>query len=246
MLLNLTNSNDIDTIMGYALKKSILSLIILILSLGSCRTAPSAIPTGTWRYRLLVNGAAIGRAVVSNKIDGKNYISTMDMEMDAGYVRNSMRQVVTETLDFRPVRLETYSKTTQHGKVNEIKTTATFEGNTVKLDTGDSKTTITTDKPFVLEGNYFMQRLIDAGFKPGTVIKGYVYEPSVDIEAPVLILVKVIGSEKVKVGGKTMSLLHLGYSIENLKNIDAYIDDEGVTQKTVIVMLNNRLELILE
>jgi hypothetical protein len=153
---------------------------------------------------------------------------------------------VIETLDFRPVRLETYSKTTQHGKDNEIKTTAVFEGNTVKLDTGDSKTTITIDRPFVLEGNYFMQRLIEAGFKPGTVIKGYVYEPSVDIEAPVLILVKVIGREKVRVGERTMRLLHLGYSIENLKNIDAYLDDEGITQKTVIVMLNNRLELILE
>ncbi|OHD68565.1 MAG: hypothetical protein A2W19_12295 [Spirochaetes bacterium RBG_16_49_21] len=228
------------------MKKLILSLIILTLALSYCQTRLTTIPTGTWKYKLLVNGAAIGTATISNAVAGNNYVSTLDMEIDAGHIKNSTRQIVTETRDFKPVRLEVYNRMAQNGRVNEIKTIAAFKGSAVELDTGDSKSTITIDKPFMLEGNYFMQELIKAEFKEGTVIKGYVYEPSVDIETPVLILVKVIGREEVSIGGKMMNLLHLGYSIENLKNIDAYIDDRGITQKTVIVMLNNKLELILE
>jgi hypothetical protein len=91
-----------------------------------------------------------------------------------------------------------------------------------------------------------MNELIKSGFRNGTVVRHHVYEPSVDIEEPVLIIVKVIGWERVELRGKKKKLLHIGYSIENLKNIDVYIDDRGITLKTVITMLNNRLELVKE
>ncbi len=91
-----------------------------------------------------------------------------------------------------------------------------------------------------------MKELIKNEFKPGTVIRNYIFEPTVDTEEPVLVLVKVLGREDVRINGKTRNLIHLGLSIENLKNIDSYIDDDGITQKTVITMLNNRLELVLE
>lgn len=218
----------------------------MVTAVPSCRKGADSIPTGTWKYRLLVNGAPLGSAVVSNSKSGGRYISSMEMQMDAGYVRNWTSQKIIETIDFRPIRLEICNKTFQNGEDTEIKTVAEFNGDTVTLDTGESKSVITISRPFILEGNYFMNELIKTGFKKGTVIRNYIYEPSVDIEEPVLVLVKVIGREKILVNDHKKSLIHLGFSIENMKNIDSYIDDEGITQKTIITMLNNRLELILD
>lgn len=228
------------------MKKPMIFAVILLVAACACRKGASEIPTGTWKYRLLVNGAAIGKAVVTNAIVSNRYVSTTEMEMDAGYVTNRSRQIITETLDFKPVKLELYNKTIQNGQESEVKTIAVFTGNKVELDTGEGKSTMTITKPFILEGNYFMKELIKSEFKTGTIIRNYIYEPSVDTEEPVLVLVKVLGRVDVAIKGKSRSLIHLGFSIENLKNIDSYIDDDGITQKTIITMLNNRLELVLE
>jgi hypothetical protein len=237
---------DNNHIRGETLKKIFIFCLIPLLSAFACRSRLSSIPTGTWTYRLLVNGAAIGKAVVTNVISNGLYISTTDMEMDAGYIKNTTRQIVTETKDFKPVKLEVYNKTIQNERVSEMKTVANFTGNTVDLDTGGARSVITIEKPFILEGNYFMNELIKNEFKEGTIIKNHIYEPSVDIEEPVLMIVKVLGRRDVSIKGKMKNLIHLGFTIENLKNIDSYMDENGITQKTVITMLNNRLELVLE
>jgi hypothetical protein len=227
--------------------KRLLSVFLIFLaSAGACCGKVTSIPTGTWKYRLLVNGADIGSAIVTNTISQNRYVSTMEMEMNAGYIRNTMRQIVTETTDFRPIQLEVYSKTVQNDMTHEDKTVAKFNNGTVELETGETRSTVTIKRPFILEGNYFMSELIKNGFKQGSVIKHYIYEPSVDTEEPVLMLVKVIGKESVSIKGANMELVHIGTSIENLKNIDSYIDEKGITRKTVITMLNNRFELILE
>jgi len=227
-------------------KKLALILLVIIIPAASCRKGINAVPTGTWNYRLLVNGADIGSAVISNEIKGGNYVSTTVMEMDAGYVRNSTKQIIIETMEFKPVRLEVYNVTEQNGQKSEMTTIAKFTGNRVDLNAAATLSTITIDKPFILEGNYFMNELIKHGFKEGTILKNYVYEPSVDVEEPMLVMVKVFGRENVSINGKNKKLIHLGFSIENMKNIDMYMDDEGVTHKTTIVMLNNKLELVLK
>jgi hypothetical protein len=227
-------------------KKLALLLLLVVIPAASCRNRIDAIPTGTWKYRLLVNGADIGSAVIINELKNGMYISTTEMEMDAGYIKNSTRQIVTETTDFKPVKLEVYNVTEQNGQKNEMNTVANFNGNRVDLDTAATRSTVTIDRPFILEGNYFMHELIKCRFKEGTVLKNYIFEPSVDVEEPVLVMIKVLGREKVSVSGTKKNLIHVGYSIENLKNIDMYIDDDGITQKTSIVMLNNKLELILK
>jgi hypothetical protein len=227
-------------------KRIAIILMVVTAAFTACRQGLKTIPTGTWKYRLIVNGADIGSAVATNNIKDGNYVSTMDMEMDAGYIKNRTRQIVTETLDFKPVKLEVYNTTEQDGQKNEMTTVAKFNGLKVDLNTAATESTITIGKPFILEGNYFMKELIACKFKEGTLLKNYVYEPSVDIEEPVLVMVKVFGLENVSINGGKKKLIHLGYSIENLKNIDTYMDEDGVTQKTTIVMLNNKLELILK
>lgn len=227
-------------------KQLVSTLLIAISFAGACRGKPSAIPTGTWKYRLLVNGADIGSAVFTNSLSDNRYVSTMEMEMNAGYVQNRVRQVITETRDFRPVSLEVYSTMVQNDRVHKTKTVAKFNGPVVELDTDDSKSTVTIARPFILEGNYYMSELIRNGFKEGTVVRNYIYEPSVDTEEPVLMMVKVMGTESVEIRGRSVDLIRLGTSIENLKNIDSYIDEKGVIHRSVITMLNNRLELILE
>jgi len=207
---------------------------------------PSSIPTGTWNYRLLVNGAAIGKATVSNKKEGSRYILSVEMEIEAGTVKNRTRQTIIETTDFRPVSLEIYQYTSQDGQITEMTTKAEYDGTIIRLDAGGTKSDVRIEKPFVFEGNFFMHSLIEKGFAPGTVVQHYIYEPAVDIEEPTMVLVKVVGKERISVNGRARELIHLGYAIENLKNIDEWIDERGISVKTVITMLNNRLELILE
>jgi len=227
------------------MKQFVAVLLILIASIACART-PSAIPTGVWNYRLLVNGAPIGKATVSNKKEGTRYITSVEMEIDAGTVKNRTRQTVTETLDFRPISLEVYQYTSQNGQITEMTTKADYDGSVIRLDAGGKKSEVRIEKPFVFEGNFFMHSLIEKGFAPGTVVQHYIYEPLVDIEEPTMVLVKVVGKERISVNGRARELIHLGYTIENLKNIDEWIDERGISVKTVITMLNNRLELILE
>lgn len=228
------------------MKRVLLVPVFLLAAFTACPRALDTIPTGSWKYRLLVNGADIGHAVMSNTLEGDLWVSTMDMEMDAGYVRNTTRQVVTETREFSPVKLEVDTATTTEAGVTTMKTVARFNGSRVDLEIDGRKSSVNIEEPFILEGNYFMNALIRNGFKKGTIVRHRIYEPSVDIEEPILVIVKVIGREQVEIRGKKQTLTRIGYAIENLKNMDVYIDEKGVTRKSVITMLNNRLELVAE
>ena len=226
--------------------KNYILISLLLTATISCQGYPGKIPSGSWNYTLIVNGSKVGSAKVSSEIKNSNYISTSEMEMNAGDVTNTTRQIVTETLHFKPVKLEIYNKVITEGNVNEVNTVAEFSGKKITLNTGQSKSIITIKKQFVLGGNYLMNELIKKRFKKGTVLKAYIYEPTIEIDVPILSIIKVIGRESISINGKVKSLIHIGYSVENMKNIDIYIDDEGIQQKMVVTMLNNRLELVIK
>jgi len=157
--------------------------------------------------------------------------------------------VVVETTKFKPVKVEIHNEIINNDTIQKIKTIAHFkgpQGHEVELDTGEEKTSFTIGKPFVLDGNYFMSELLNKKFKNGTVIQSFVYEPSIEVEEPVMMTVKVIGMEKVEINGSKKTLLHLVQSIENFKTIDLYLDNEGIANKFVIKMLNNTIELVLK
>ena len=225
--------------------RSFLSILILI-SAVSCSSKPVKIPEGTWNYDLLVNGAQAGRAVFSNTSSDKYFITKSEMYLNMGSIENKSVQIVTETKDFKPVKLEVFNTVTnESGKgAQEINTTAVFKGNEVTLNTWDLKDKkIIIQKPFILDGNFFFNELLKINFKTGIIIKAHIYEPSVEIEKPILVLVESKGFEQINIRNKSMNLLHIKQRIEKLKSVDMYINEEGVIEKIVLKYLNSIFEL---
>lgn len=226
------------------LKTSILALIILFTA--ACKETPADIPSGTWKYDLVVNGVKAGTAVCSNEKSGDTYIIKSEMFLAVGSIENRSVQIIKETQDFRPVSLEILNtvKDSSSGKVQEIRKSATFSGKDVTLVSGDYKSEFTIEKPFVLDGNYFFSELLKNNFKKGTAVKAQIYEPTVELEEPILVIVEMMGYEDVEVNGKSRNLMHLRQRVEKLKSLDIYIDEKGVTEMVVIKMLNNVFELV--
>ncbi len=225
-------------------RHTVLSCVLLlsVLSLFCYRT-PERIPSGTWSYRLLLNGNEVGSAVMSNRREGNSYVSTSELQMKAGQVMNVSRQEVTESLDFRPQKLETHNKIIMAGAVQRIDTVAEFSGRTVKLTMGSDISTVTLDRDVVLDGNYFIDAMIKHGFKKNTKLEAYIYDPSIEIESPILLTSKVMGKKMITVNNETFPCIHIVDTIENIKSFDRYIDGNGVLVKAVLNMLNLTVEL---
>lgn len=224
--------------------KNIVSLLALLLAVqGSCSSSAGTVPTGAWEYDLLVNGVRVGEASVSNKISDGKYLFSTRMTMQVGQVKNVTEQLIVETLDFKPLKYEVISRIITGDKVQEMTTRAVFSGRTVELQTGQTKSRIELKKDFIIDGNFFIDRLMKAKFKAGEEIRGLIYEPMIETEDPIPVALKVLGTVKVKIRDKERELIHVAEAIENFKNIDLYINERGITEKAVIYMLNNRFEL---
>ena len=225
--------------------RSFLSILIIIISV-SCSSKPTQIPEGIWNYDLLINGVRAGRAVFSNTSSGDNFIVKSEMYLNMGTIENKSIQIVTETKNFKPVKLEVLNTVTDTAgnSTQEINKTATFKGDEVTLKTGDYESKFKIQGPFVLDGNYFFSELLKNKFKTGVIVKANIYEPSVEIDTPILVLVEAKGVESVQVGGRSMRLLHVKQRVEKLKSMDMYLNENGVTEKIVIKMLNNIFELV--
>ncbi len=230
--------------------KAIQTAIICITLLGTvllgpaCSKTPAAIPSGSWSYALYVNEVKAGSAVFSSRRDGKHYIVSSELSMSLGDVTNTSRQIVTETLDFKPVRLETYNKVAEGVKVQTSETIALFRGGEVELRLGGNKSVVRIEGDFVLDGNFFISRLIENKFRDGYEIKSAIYDPSIELEAIIPVKTRVVGRETVLVGGRKRRLIHITQSIESVKSADSYLDEEGVLVKGVITMLNLTIELV--
>jgi hypothetical protein len=169
------------------------------------------------------------------------------MEIDAGILRKTTRHVAIESENFKPIKLSIEKVSSENGITHKSSTLATFNDGSIKVSINGTEAMIVANRPFVLEGNcnYFLNEFIRAGFKRGTVVKAYIYDPTIDLEDQVLMIGKVIGREKVEINDSIRELIHLGYSIENYKNIDVFIDKNGVIHRMIIFMLNNRLDLVI-
>lgn len=229
--------------------KKITLLLIFTFSIflpSACRSETSAIPTGKWDYSILLNGSAIGTAVYTNQLSGENYISSIEMKMKSGSVENSVFERIEETKNFVPVRLEIVNRIKSGDNTQEEKTVSTFSKNSVELDSGGVKSSFTIGKTFHLEGNYITSELIKRKFAEGSVIKINLYDPTIEPDDAFPVTIKVAGRKNVSINGREENLVHIIYSIENVKSIDMYVDERGISRKSVIQMLNNRMEMVIK
>lgn len=226
--------------------KFMLLIIILISIECSSRRIPEKIPMGRWEYALMINGVTVGSAVISNSQTEKHYISETEMKMKAGKITNISRQVVTETKDFKPVKLEINNSIHFNNTSQKIVTRALFNENAIELDSMGKKSRISVKEPFVIDGNYFINKLIKNRFKEGYSVSSRIYEPSMEPDETIGVTVKVMGIEKVEKNEKKIELIHIVQSIDNFKSIDIYLNFDCIMEKAVIKMLNNRIELIRE
>jgi hypothetical protein len=226
--------------------KNLLKIIsILLLFSANSSAMPETVAQGEWEYKLFVNGVVVGTAKINNKIIDGNYVSASEYSVKLADSTTITKDTVTETTDFKPVKLENYLKIINAGKVHETNIVSVFKGKNVELTYGNKKYNYTLKRDFIIDGNYFMSQLIQAKFKPGFEVSNYMYNPAVELETLIKATTKVIGPENIIINGKETKLIHVVQSIENIKdNIDLFIDENGILQKGIIRMLNLKIELI--
>lgn len=224
--------------------RRIITLVTLILLL-SCGKVPGSLTNGEWRYDLIVNGVRAGSAVISNSEKDGLLVSRTEMIISLGTMKNTTVQTVVETVDFRPVRLEIINtmEDSSSGSRQVISRVAEFRGNVVTLDSDGTKAEYTLAEPFIIDGNFFADSLVKGKFSEKMEVRAKLYEPTVAADKTILVIVNVAGREKVKVRGKELKLIHVRQRVEKLKSVDIYLDDNGVTEKMVIKMLNNIFEM---
>lgn len=220
--------------------------MVALFLIGACAKSPSALPAGSWNYALYLNGNRVGTAVISNLRDKGQHVTITEMTMKAGEVISVSKQIITETENFTPVKYETYNKIIKGSMVQNIDTVAEFFGKKVKLTAGTSTQEIELARDFKLEGNYFISKLIESGFKKDMKVEAYIYEPAIDPEMPILMKAYVLGRETVKIGDKTHQAFHVIEYIEKFKSFDMYLDEQGVLLKAELTMLNMQIQLIRE
>ncbi len=229
------------------IKRSPVFILACLLFFSTCETGPEKIPNGEWKYKLYVNGIEVGTALISNRIENGNYLSLSEYSMKMGDMTTLTRDKITETLDFKPVRLESYSRIENADNVHETNIISVFDGRNVELTYGNKKYNYTVNRDFIIDGNYFMGKLIQGKFRKGLEVSNYVYNPSVELETPIKAITRVVGFENVQINGEEKQLLHIVQSIENISdNIDLFIDSKGILQKSIIHMLNLKIELIMD
>ena len=219
------------------------SIILVFVLCGCCKT-PGSIPTGKWNYKLLVNDVHAGSAIISNEIVHGNYVSSSKFEISLGKMTSILEETITETKDFVPIKLESYNKLVNGDNENETLIIANFNGRQVEILSDNNKAVHTIERDFILDGNYFMAKLIEGKFKKDLKITNHVYHPSVELEKPVMVETVVVGWEEIEIENESIRLIHLEQSMENVKNIDLYIDRSGILWKLIIRMLNIKIEFI--
>ena len=109
----------------------------------------------------------------------------------------STKDVVIETVDFKPVKLESSTRVLNGKQKYESNVISTFKGRNVELNYGGKKFNYTINRDFITDGGYFLDQLIKAKLKAGFEVTNYVYNPSVELETPIKATTKVAGYENI-------------------------------------------------
>lgn len=220
------------------------NLLLLIILSSWCHASENT-AQGEWKYKLFLNEIEVGYAIIINRTENNNYITSSEYLIKFKNITTVTKDTVIETLDFKPVKLQNYSKIESAGKFQETNIVSTFNGRNVELIHGDKKYKYKLNRDYIIDGNYFMSLVMKAKFKPGFEAVNYIYNPAVELDTPIQAKTKVIGPVTIIINGKKNKLIHIVQSIENIKeNINLYVDEKGILHKGIIYMLNLKIELI--
>jgi len=229
--------------------KNILCFVPILFVIVGCSTLapPKSIPTGTWDYKLFMNGSEMGNASVSSIETPSLYISTTLMSIKVGNVQSTVKEIVTETKTFVPVKFETYNQVITNGNIQNINTIAVFNGKEITVVNSQGQTArIIINKPFVLPGNYLTKALLDKGYAKNSSAEVEVYSPLLELEDTISVKQTVIGIESIEINGTKEELFHIKEIMADYQQSDVYIDQNAVPRKIRILMLNNLIELVIQ
>ena len=221
-------------------------VMLLFIVLASCSEMPSKLPMGEYSYKLIMNGIETGSAVTSTVISENTYITNTVMSLEIGSVKNITNQTIKETLNFEPISFEAIHTVITENNTQEVSWLAQIDGKKIKLKAGDCLIEFELNEPFRFDGNFILNELIAQRFRKNSAVSVKIYDPTLEPEDLIPVQVRFVGIKNIEINNKMKRVLHLVQSIENFKNIDIYLDSNGVVQKSVIIMLNNKIELIID
>lgn len=206
------------------------------------------IPLGSWHYGIYLVGKRIGTADTSTVFENGNYQSGTSMAIEKNNKEQIflVREAAVETADFAPVSYS-YSTTIVSGsRISRMTLGASFNNGTVTLKDADGERTVKLDGAFSISANIYSLKLLCAGLKPGTEIKGKIYDPTTDEETLLDMSEKVVGTETVTLPSGKINLIHTVMTVGAVRNIHNYMDARGVVYKTSLSMMNQNIDLLLE
>ncbi len=231
----------------FSIKKFLfLSLTAAAVLAGCGPRIPDRITPYSCEYTLFVNGTEAGSAVNSLETTDSMFINTERLEMGSGDRKYITEYQIRETLDFKPVFMKSENFMEISGEKQKFSTSAEFKGRNAVLNADGKIKKIQLSTDFFISGNYFMQELIRQGFKKGSHVEGRIYEPSMSQDETVRFSVAVLGTKTVMINGMPENLIHLKEIIEDFKDIDLYLGDNGIVRKMKVLMLNNRIEMVIK
>jgi len=221
-------------------------ILLFIVLLASCSKIPSGLPMGEYSYQLIMNGSKLGTAVTSTGIFENTYVTNTVMTLEIGDVKNITNQTIRESLNFEPISFESIHSVIVNDNVQEISWLANFDSNKISLKMGDTSIEFESDEPFRLDGNFMLNELITQRFRKNSAVSTKIYDPTLEPEDLIPVQVKFVGTKNVLINNRVQRVFHLVQSIENFMNIDIYLDSKGIVLQSVIIMLNNRIELVID
>lgn len=226
-----------------------LFLIFFLLSLTNCsqkienRKIAKQIPTGKWKYQILIKDQIIGDAEIETALKENNYINRSTLTIKSKKITNKSILVITESKKFEPIKYESYKITSINNNEAISKIVANFKKNKITVKTDLTNTIITIKEPFLLEGNYFLNELLNKKFSQNFSINKKIYEPSISNTKLLNYQIKSLGLKKVKFKNNFIKLYHIKQEIPNLTEINSYFNEKGILQLAKIKSFDTIIKL---
>lgn len=206
----------------------------------------SALENGTFKYKIKINGTVAGESFFTRTED-KHFrtIETKDIIKTQRKIFYSYTKV-TETIDFKPVNIETiYKESDRDSNILEENTkTITFEGKKVTIHHKDGrKDKFNLKKKFYIYGDYFFHELKKRKFRPGSKLKLNIFDDDSNSSKPVIY--EVVGNRKISLNDRLVEVIHISQRANGNVKTEWLVTENGVPQRVILDYPEYTLEMEL-